>query len=196
MKYIKTYANFPVNEEISLKGLSSIITSLFLTFNSAKALVPPSVSSTPNQFFGKGSSTRFEEYNSIEIKKSLDKTSKDLEELKKKIEDEQLVDLIESIQKLKKEKEFTSADLSVILNKIQSYIQSNNIDNRLFNDTISHLSKGDIKMIKSDYQELLKLQDSSESSSIMKVLLIGVLLLQICGLVYFIPYLFKPVDKF
>ena len=195
MKYIKTYESFQVNEEISLKGLAPIITSLFLTFNSANALVAPSVSSTPNQFFGKGS-TRFEEYNSIEIKKSLDKTSKDLEELKKKIDDEQLVNLIESIQKLKKEEEFNSADLSVILNKIQSYIQSNNIDNRLFNDTISHLSKGDIEMIKSDYQELLKLQDSSESSSIIKVLLIGVLLLQICGLVYFIPYLFKPVDKF
>jgi hypothetical protein len=167
MKYVKTYENFQVNEEISLRGLAPIIASLFLTFNSFDASAFPSG--------GASGSRRYAAYATHEITSISDKIERDLERLKSETEDPELLKLIKSVQSLDGWQ--YGADgldkVNVVVNDLKNYIKSQNINEPLVNDTLNNLSSGDVELIKSDYQMLLqKYQEIDTHIENMKLILI------------------------
>lgn len=166
MKYVKTYENFQVNEEISFRGLAPIITSLFLTFNSFDASAVVTGGARGGRMYAK--------YATKEITSISDKIERDLERIKSETQDPELLKLIESVQSLdgwKYDDGFEKVD--VVVNDLKSYIQSQNINESLVSDTLNNLSSGNIELIKSDYQMLLqKYQEIDEHTENMKLILI------------------------
>jgi hypothetical protein len=172
MKYVKTFEGFQVNEELSLKGLAPIIASLFLTFNSfdASAIMQPTVMA-----IGGGSSSRqYARYVTNEIRTISDKIKKDLERLKLETQDPELLRLIESVQSLNGWSYSNGMDkVNIVVNDLKNYIQSQNINERLVNDTLNNLSSGDVELIESDYQMLLqKYQEIDTHTGNMALILI------------------------
>ena len=184
MKYIKTYESFQVNEEISLKGIAPIIASLFLTFNSLDVKAFPA--------HGAGRSVADVWVPKIETQAR--KIKIDLEKLKSETNDPQLLDLISSVQSLEsfdygKWGEGVS-EVDEVLNKIKSYISSHEINDPLIEDSLNHISSGDIKILKNDYEELLKRydgmrwEDNFSTSMLIIVSLIIVILFGLVGYQY------------
>lgn len=172
MKYVKTFEGFQVNEELSLKGLAPIIASLFLTFNSfdASSITAPTVMA-----IGGGSSSRqYARYVTNEIRTISDKIKKDLERLKLETQDPELLRLIESVQSLNGWSYSNGMDkVNIVVNDLKNYIQSQNINERLVNDTLNNLSSGDVELIESDYQMLLqKYQEIDTHTGNMALILI------------------------
>jgi hypothetical protein len=161
MKYVKTFEGFQVNEEISLKGLAPIIASLFLTFNSFDASAY-------------GGARRYARYATNEIRTISDKIKKDLERLKLETQDPELLRLIESVQSLNGWSYSNGMDkVNIVVNDLKNYIQSQNINERLVNDTLNNLSSGDVELIESDYQMLLqKYQEIDTHRGNMQLILI------------------------
>jgi hypothetical protein len=184
MKYVKTYENFQVNEEISLRGLAPIIASLFLTFNSFDASSMVSVSSDgPNSYA---------HYATHEITSISDKIKRDLERLKSETQDPELLKLIESVQSLDGWQYGDGTDkVNVVVNYLKSYIQSRKINDPLVSDTLNNLSSDDVELIKSDYQMLLqKYQEIHTHTENLDLILIIVCTLLI-SLIIIVGYKYK-----
>ena len=179
MKHVKTFESFQVNEELSIKGLFPILTSLFLTLKpfDASAIVLGSA---------KGAK-RYAATSTMEIRNISSKIEMDLERLKSETQDPEVLELIESIQSLKNWKYSDGFDkVAVVTDSLYSYIQSQNINDPLINDTLKNLSKGDIELIKSDYDMLLnKYEEMKNHETNGNILLVIGALLCISVLVFF-----------
>ena len=144
LKYVKTFESFQVNEEISLRGLAPIITSLFLTFNSFDASA-----------YGGG--RRYRAYATEEVHKISDKIERDLQRLKSETRDPELLRLIESVNTLDGWQASDGMEqVSKVVGDLKKYIESQEINEPLVNDTLNNLTTGDIEVIESDYQMLLQ----------------------------------------
>lgn len=170
MKHIKTYQQ--LNEEISMKGLAPIIASLFLTFNSLDA----------NAFPGGGGSgaRRRDAHFSQQVSKLSHKLEIDLEKLKSETGDPQLSQIIQSVQSL----ESGTIDLDQIgpvVDQLTQYVESNQIDDQLINDSLHHIKSGDVSQMKADYEELKAAysQYSSEIGNSKTILIVVCTLLAI-----------------
>ena len=179
MKHVKTFESFQVNEELSIKGLFPILTSLFLTLKpfDASAIV----------LGGAKGGKRYAATSTMEIRNIASKIQTDLEKLKSETQDPKVLELIESIQSLRNWKYSDGFDkVAVVTDSLYSYIQSQNINDPLINDTLKNLSKGDIELIKSDYDMLLnKYEEMKNKETSGEILLVILLILCISALVFF-----------
>lgn len=179
MKYVKAFENFQVNEEISLRGLAPIITSLFLTFNSFDSSAFPS---------GGSSRSRYIYYRHVtnQIESISNKIERDLERLKSETQDPEFLRLIESVHSLDGWQYSDGMDqVNKVINDLRNYIQSQDINDSLINDTLNNLTSGDIKLIESDYKLLLqKYEEVLESEKVSRTLMIIVLTLVACFCIY------------
>jgi hypothetical protein len=161
MKYVKTFESFQVNEEISLRGLVPIIASLFLTFNSFDASA-----------YGGG--RRYRAYATEEVHKISDKIERDLQRLKSETQDPELLRLIESVNTLDGwQASYGMDQVNKVVGDLKNYIESQEINESLVNDTLNNLTTGDIELIESDYQMLLqKYEEIDQHFDNMKLILI------------------------
>ena len=176
MKHVKTFESFQVNEELSLKGVFPILTSLFLTLNSFDV-------SARHGAAGR----RHAAISTMEIRNISSKIEMDLERLKSETQDPEFLELIESIQSLRNWNYSDGFDkVALVTNDLNSYIQSQNINDPLISDTLKNLSKGDIELIKSDYNMLLnKYEEMKTTKRNSEILAVIVALLCISVLVVF-----------
>jgi len=176
MKHVKTFESFQVNEELSLKGVFPILTSLFLTLNSFDV-------SARHGAAGR----RHAAISTMEIRNISSKIEMDLERLKSETQDPEFLELIESIQSLRNWNYSDGFDkVALVTNDLNSYIQSQNINDPLISDTLKNLSKGDIELIKSDYNMLLnKYEEMKTYKRNSEILAVIVALLCISVLVVF-----------
>lgn len=148
MKHLKTFESYKTNEEVSFKGLISIISSLMLTFQSIEANAFP--------HGGGQGGRRFAQASTNEIHSQLSKVKKDLENIKLQANDPALESLISSIQSLESwEYSDGMSKVLPIIQQLKSYISSQNINDPEINNAINNLSDGKLEMLQSDYTNLL-----------------------------------------
>ena len=180
MKHLKTYNQ--MNEEISFKGLAPILTSLIMTLSSSDVAAFGSAFGGHGGFGGHGFGNPYANrggqivngegngqigigqigdpgYNrqsSSIIQSQSRNIINDLEKMKSVTDDPQLLSLISSISELSNWQYSEGVEpINLVLVKLRGYIKSHDVNDDVINNTLDHLSKGDIDNIKSDYNRLL-----------------------------------------
>jgi len=169
MKYLKRFETYSdsiqLNEELSIKGISSILASLMLTLGTMKAIhMPHHFGPHPVNPGGFGTTSQMMRLTNVkggsgkatyEIQSELQKLKSDLEKLKKHVNDPSLESLITSIQSLES---WTWSDgmdkILDVSNQLKSYIASQNVNYPEINTTLNNLTKADINLLQSDYDNL------------------------------------------
>lgn len=167
MKYVKKFESFQINEELSLRGVYPIISSLFLTFNSFDAsafghsygISPTSIAIVSNNDEDEDKDKiNYEDTKSKsnEIRFITNKIERDLKKLNSETTDYKLSNLIKIVQSLDRW-EYKSGLKRVkdVANKIDEYIKSEKLDASLIGDSLNNITSGDIKLIEADYKKLL-----------------------------------------
>lgn len=171
MKHLKTYNQ--MNEEISFKGLAPILTSLIMTLHSLDVDAKGGFGGHAwgNPYANRGGNGQignpgYSRQATMTIQSESRKIISDLEKMKSVTDDPQLLSLISSISELSNWQYSEGVEpVNVVLNNLRSYINSNGINDVVINDTLNHLSKGDMENIKSDYNRLLAEYDDIKGHS-------------------------------
>ena len=171
MKNIKSYHDFqPINEEIGVKSIATILASLLLTFKSVEA-EPVLLFYKPPYFHY----TKDEQTHAMSVlDKDMIKIQSDLDKIKDNIDysDEDLNDLIDRCIKFRIDVNKTDDedwmvksvhDVFEVANLLQSYIDDHKVDDKVVIDTlqalnnnIDMLKSGDYKNLNIDYKKLVK----------------------------------------
>lgn len=161
MRKIKSFNEYQnINEEIGVKSIATILTSLLLTFKSVEAtpLIKPNVTSF--------SSEEDQEKSMDILNQDMMKIQNDLQKIKNSgYNDEKLNTIINKCIQFNTNSNITEStdDITEVTNLLHNYIKENNINNNTVIDTLKTIDSN-TKMIKSgnyenltnDYKTLLE----------------------------------------
>lgn len=177
LKYVKTFESFKINEEISMKSVFTIITSLFLSLQSLGA-----------GYNAKGSFISKER-----VMGDLTNIENDLERLRKTITDPELVELISRVQEIKGSSWYPSdvSMIPVICNDLERFAERNRFYDTDISESLNHLKLNDIEELKKDYQILLDKYETAKTSDTNAswVIMILLVLIVIASAIYFMATL-------
>ena len=152
MRKIKSFNEYQnINEEIGVKSIATILTSLLLTFKSVEAtpLIKPNVTSF--------SSEEDQEKSMDILNQDMMKIQNDLQKIKNSgYNDEKLNTIINKCIQFNTNSNITEStdDIKEVTNLLHNYIKENNINNNTVIDTLRTIDSN-TKMIKSgDYENL------------------------------------------
>jgi len=182
MKYLKIFEEFhkdELNEEISLKPIVPLISSLFISLNSLAGvfIAPTTAVVSTKPLFPKGY-----------VINELDNVFNDLNTLKEEVKDPELSDLIKSVDHLKQDKftRFSPDEILDVCSKIEKFAKDNDMYDQDISDSLNHIKSKDIEKLKIDYKILFKKsKDAIDENSkiILIILLVLMLLIPISGYV-------------